>query len=328
MADEAVALLAPKIEGRGEPGPERGNMPSLPTPRPWTFPSRGLAVFHGCGETARLSHYFLPRLLMEGKRILFLDGANSADPRLLARLARERGVAFERFSRQIQIARAFTCFQLTELIARVPRFLANFPAQVLVVTALPDLYFDGDVRDWDARVAFERALGDLRCYGSGDVRPVASGTSQVASGGPAHGGRLARLPARNGSPTSIIGGHSFLFQSARTCFGQEWFQMTTDVVSSLGNSPDPRSGRVASQNLRVFSSTRTFLTGTCALLGEVRVSGPESESDLADRGKYVTSPGLIPAISGMIPHRFGVPSSRRDWGVLWANPARFSQTTS
>ena len=181
MADEAGALLTPKIEGRGEFGRERGNAPSLPMPRPWTFPSRGLAVFHGYGETARLSHYFLPRLLMEGKRVLFLDGANSADPRLLARLARERGVAFEQFSQQIQIARAFTCFQLTELIARVPRFLADFPAQVLVVTALPDLYFDGDVRDWDARVAFERALGDLRRYGSGDVSPVASGEWQVAS---------------------------------------------------------------------------------------------------------------------------------------------------
>lgn len=134
----------------------------LPTPKPWIIPSRGLAVFHGRGETARLSHYFLPRLLLEGKRILFLDGANSADPRLMARLARERGVAFEQFNRQIQIARAFTCFQLTELIARAPRFLENFPAQVLIVTALPDLYFDGDVRDWDARVAFEQALRDLR----------------------------------------------------------------------------------------------------------------------------------------------------------------------
>src|SRR5689334_11725395 len=167
MADEAWPLEAPKIEERNEPAPAAG--PPLPAPKPWTVPPRGLAVFHGCGETARLSHYFLPRLLMEGKRILFLDGANSADPRLLARLARQRGVAFEQFSRQIQIARAFTCFQLTELIARVPRFLADFPAQVLVVTALPDLYFDGDIRDWDARVAFERALGDLRRYGSGEA---------------------------------------------------------------------------------------------------------------------------------------------------------------
>jgi hypothetical protein len=164
-----VAFPVSKIEGQGEPGREKSNATALTAPRPWTFPSRGLAVFHGCGETARLSHYFLPRLLMEGKRILFLDGANSADPRLLARLGRQRGVAFEQFSRQIQIARAFTCFQLTELIARVPRFLADFPAQVLVVTALPDLYFDGDIRDWDARVAFERALGDLRRYGSGEV---------------------------------------------------------------------------------------------------------------------------------------------------------------
>jgi hypothetical protein len=177
MADEALPLWAPKIEEGNEPGPAAGT--PLLTPKPWTVPPHGLAVFHGSGETARLSHYFLPRLLMEGKRILFLDGANSADPRLLARLARERGVAFEQFSRQIQIARAFTCFQLTELIARVPRFLENFPAQVLMVTALPDLYFDGDVRDWDARVAFEHALADLRRYGG----PVAGGEWQVAIDG-------------------------------------------------------------------------------------------------------------------------------------------------
>ena len=69
--------------------------------------------------------------------------------------------AAEQFNRQVQIARAFTCFQLTELIARVPRFLGGFAADVLVVTALPDLYFDEDVRDWDARVALEQALSSL-----------------------------------------------------------------------------------------------------------------------------------------------------------------------
>ncbi len=128
---------------------------------PWAFPEQGIAVFYGPSNVPKLSHYFLPRLLLQGKRVLFLDGANSANPRLLARLARERRVPFEQFNRQIKIARAFTCFQLTELIARVPRFLADFPADVLVVTALPDLYFDEDIRDWDARVAFEQALGNL-----------------------------------------------------------------------------------------------------------------------------------------------------------------------
>jgi hypothetical protein len=108
-------------------------------------------------------------LLEEGKPVLMLDGANCADPRLLERLARQRGVPFERFCRQVEIARAFTCFQLTELIARVPRLLADFPARVLIVTAFPDLYFDEDVRDWNARVAFEQALGDLRRWARGPL---------------------------------------------------------------------------------------------------------------------------------------------------------------
>jgi hypothetical protein len=91
-----------------------------------------------------------------------LDGANCADPRLLERLARQRRVPFEQFSRQLQIARAFTCFQLTELIARVPWLLTDFPAEVLMVTAFPELYYDEDVRDWNAQVAFEQALANLR----------------------------------------------------------------------------------------------------------------------------------------------------------------------
>src|SRR3989442_693495 len=149
-ANTDVRGTHPKAARDGEANP----VPSRP--KPWTVPARGLVVFHGPGKTARLSHYFLPRLLLQGKRVLLLDGANSADPRLMARLARERGVPFEQFSRRIQLARAFTCFQLTELIARVPRFTAEFPADVLVVTALPELYYDEDVRDWNARVAFEQ----------------------------------------------------------------------------------------------------------------------------------------------------------------------------
>jgi len=147
----------------------QGETKSLPH-SPWTLPASGLALFHGDHDAARLSHYFFPRLLREGKRILMLDGANCADPRLLERLARQRRVSFEQFCRQIQIARAFTCFQLTELIARLPRFLADFPAQVVTVTAFPELYYDEDTRDWNAQVAFEQALANLqRLAGSGHV---------------------------------------------------------------------------------------------------------------------------------------------------------------
>ncbi|SPE29531.1 hypothetical protein SBA2_450147 [Acidobacteriia bacterium SbA2] len=157
------------IQPTEKAGPVRGELKSPPH-RPWTLPAHGLALFHGDQDAARLSHYFFPRLLLEGKRILMLDGANCADPRLLERMARQRGVPFEQFCRQIEIARAFTCFQLTELIARLPRLLTDFPSEIVIVTAFPELYYDEDVRDWDAQVAFEQALANLRrLAGSGEV---------------------------------------------------------------------------------------------------------------------------------------------------------------
>ena len=187
-SSERQSLSASRVRGTAElPGAAHGiernsDEPEVKSPphRPWTLPSQGLALFHGDQGTARLSHYFLPRLLLEGKRVLMLDGANCADPRLLERLARQRRVPFEQFCRQIQIARAFTCFQLTELIARLPRLLADFPAQALIVTAFPELYYDEDVRDWNAQVAFEQALTNLRRW--------------ARSGNPAPAGRLS-LPA-------------------------------------------------------------------------------------------------------------------------------------
>jgi hypothetical protein len=145
----------------GETSMSAISMPITAITKPWRLPAQGLAVFEGEHHTAQLSQYFLPSLVREGKRILFLDGANSVNPRLMAKLAERRGISFQQFNQQVQIARAFTCFQLTELIARVPQFLSKSPAQILMVTALPELYFDEDVCDWDARVAFKQAMSHL-----------------------------------------------------------------------------------------------------------------------------------------------------------------------
>lgn len=144
----------------------------LPQRKPWTLPPSGLAVFYGRPETPRLFHYFLPRLLAEGKRVLCLDGANQFDPLLIARLARQRGIEVAEFNRRIRVARAFTCFQLTELLVRVPCLVEKFAADALVVTALPDLYFDEDVRERDAGVAFRHALDALRA-----LRPLPLGVA-------------------------------------------------------------------------------------------------------------------------------------------------------
>jgi hypothetical protein len=133
-----------------------------PPPNPWVLPDSGLAVFHGHRETPRLFHYFLPRLIEQGKHVLCLDGGNRFDPLLIARFARHRGLTPTEFNRRIRVVRAFTCFQLTELLLRAPKFLRSFPADVLTVTALPDLYFDEDVHEREACTSFERALEGLR----------------------------------------------------------------------------------------------------------------------------------------------------------------------
>src|ERR1700732_3036934 len=127
------------------------------SPGRWALSDRTVTVFYGCPRTPRLSHYFLPRVLKAGHQVLYLDGANQINPLLIARLARERGQEPSTFNSLIRVSRAFTCFQLTELIRRAPDFLEKFPAQVVMITALPDLYFDEDVREPEARAAFERA---------------------------------------------------------------------------------------------------------------------------------------------------------------------------
>jgi hypothetical protein len=132
------------------------------TPSPWVLSDRALTVFYGCHEMPRLSHYFLPRLLVAKKQILYLDGANQISPLLLARFARERALDPSSVNSLIRVARAFTCFQLTELVRRVPKTLEKCSADVIIVTALPDLYFDEDVQDRPARASFEHALEGLR----------------------------------------------------------------------------------------------------------------------------------------------------------------------
>lgn len=109
----------------------------------------------------RLSHYFLPRVLLDEKRVLYLDGANQISPLLISRFARERGLDPSVFNRLVRVSRAFTCFQLMELIVRVPKFLTIFSASVLIVTAAPDLFFDEDVRELQARASFDHALEGL-----------------------------------------------------------------------------------------------------------------------------------------------------------------------
>src|SRR5260370_2503197 len=93
------------------------------SPRPWVLLNRALTLYYGCPEMPRLSHYFLPRVLHEEKKILYLDGGNQISPLLIARFARERGLDPSVFNCLVRVSPPSTCFQLPPLIRHAPQSL-------------------------------------------------------------------------------------------------------------------------------------------------------------------------------------------------------------
>lgn len=185
--------------------------------KPWTLPAQGMAVYYGCPQVHKLSHHFLPQVLLEGKQVLYLDGANHFDPLLLMRLAKQHERDRQEFNRHIRVARAFTCFQLTELLCRVPRLLEGFPANITIVTAFPELYFDEDLRESDAIPSFNRGLQALR---------------ELAN-------RLS--VAVFSDPASFSSPRRKLFDQVKTCAEQVWrFTVNENSTPAIGNERTAR----------------------------------------------------------------------------------------
>lgn len=63
---------------------------------------------------------------------------------------------------RVRLSRAFTCFQLAELIERVPAAARRTGARRVVLTGVPDIFDDEELSDVEARAVFRRALARLR----------------------------------------------------------------------------------------------------------------------------------------------------------------------
>jgi hypothetical protein len=132
----------------------------------------GLVFIHGHEQSSRLAHYFLAAPLMRGETVLFLDAANCFDPFKVAKFARLRqgygGQARceecspEEFLRRVRVSRAFTCFQMAELIERTAGAARRFGARCVVLTGFPDIFDDEEIPAAQAKAAFLRALAVLR----------------------------------------------------------------------------------------------------------------------------------------------------------------------
>jgi hypothetical protein len=63
---------------------------------------------------------------------------------------------------RVRLSRAFTCFQLAELIERTPAAARRTGTRRVVLTGVPDIFDDEELSDAEARAVFRRALARLR----------------------------------------------------------------------------------------------------------------------------------------------------------------------
>ncbi|HSC78704.1 MAG TPA: hypothetical protein VLB32_09075 [Candidatus Acidoferrales bacterium] len=122
----------------------------------------GLTFFSGHAQSSRLSHYFLAAPLLRGEAVLFLDAANCFDPYRIVALAQKWRRSPPELLRRVRVSRAFTCFQMAELIQRTARAARRYGAQCIVLTGFPDIFDDEEISPAEAKSVFTRALGVLR----------------------------------------------------------------------------------------------------------------------------------------------------------------------
>jgi hypothetical protein len=120
------------------------------------FPSRMVAV---CGDRAwTLGQQMAAEMACDRKQVLYLCGDNRFDPYAVARFAKSQKKNLEEALGCILVARAFTDYQLDELIRRLEPQSAY---EIVIISGTCTAFFDEDVTPNDAARLFYRSLWRL-----------------------------------------------------------------------------------------------------------------------------------------------------------------------
>jgi hypothetical protein len=115
-------------------------------------PARKVLLFGHGGY--RLATYVIARAACERRQVRFICGDNRFNPYAVSRFAKSRGVRPEAALRSVLIARAFTAYQLSELVNR----LDPSTTDLVVISGPCSSFFDEDVSIADAARLFYRVL--------------------------------------------------------------------------------------------------------------------------------------------------------------------------
>jgi hypothetical protein len=141
----------------------------VPCPIPTPPPQARSAILWGEASVARIAMRAAAAAVDGGMPVAIIDGAMAFDVTTITAYAQARRVPPERFLRQIHIARAFTCHQLTTLLCeRLEALLSAQHIGLVILLGPCTTFFDENVPFKDAFLLFQRTLhtiGDLRQRG-------------------------------------------------------------------------------------------------------------------------------------------------------------------
>ena len=148
--DSLLALMNCLVEGgRSHPPLPR---PTTRVPNDVAATRAGLSLLTGPPFILGLGTTLAGRVVLTGRTVLYVDGANAFDPYILSALAREAGQSPKVVMQRLYLTRAFTCHQLETLIVeRLPGAIARYHPGLVVISGWSHLFHDENV---PAREAF------------------------------------------------------------------------------------------------------------------------------------------------------------------------------
>jgi hypothetical protein len=122
----------------------------------------GLALLCGAYISSELIFKPIAQLAGSGRPVYVVDGDNSFRSYRIARHAREMDLDPRFALAQVQVARAFTCYQLVEIVERLSRRAATISCASIVCLGLLGTLYDEDVAWPEAQRLLREALAHLK----------------------------------------------------------------------------------------------------------------------------------------------------------------------
>lgn len=121
----------------------------------------GLALIYGIDISGELIFKPIVQLAAHDRSIFVVDGENSFRSYRIARYAREMKLDSRTVLSNVRVSRAFTCYQLTELIVKLSRLNIDHCAGIICLGLLGTFY-DEDVTLAEARRLLHEAIVQLK----------------------------------------------------------------------------------------------------------------------------------------------------------------------